>query len=219
MPDDVSRSMNDWFVPKDHEVVYYTEGIEGTVMVTGPTSGRIDSDRVLWINAVQATASIEKGVKMNRFQGVLPLFFDRKLDNALFMCFGSGVTAGTLALSPFEQIDTVEISRDVLESAQYFKTDNFDVLSNDRINPIIDDGRNYLLTTDKQYDLITFEPMPLALSGVSTFYTREYYELCLAHLSEEGLVSQWIPLHNGLSIAIIKSLMKTFADVFPEVSV
>jgi spermidine synthase len=218
MPDDVSRSMNDWFVPEDHEIVHYTEGIEGTVMVTGPASGKKGSDRVLWINAVQATASIEKGVKMNRFQGVLPLFFDRPLNNALFMCFGSGVTAGTLALSPFDQIDTVEISADVFESARHFKADNFDVLNNDRINAITDDGRNYLLTTDKKYDLITFEPMPLALSGVSTFYTREYYELCLAHLSEEGIVSQWIPLHNGLSIEVVQSLMKTFTEVFPEVS-
>jgi spermidine synthase len=219
MPTDVSKSLNHWFMPEDQELVAYTEGVEGTVMVTGPTGAREGSDRVLWINAVQATASIEKGVKMNRFQGVLPLFFDRPLDNALFMCFGSGITAGTLALSPFEQIDTVEISEDVLNSAQHFKADNFDVLNNPRINLIVNDGRNFLLTTDKQYDLITFEPMPLALSGVSTFYTKEYYELCLDHLTEEGLVSQWIPLHNGLSIEVIQSLMKTFIDVFPEVSV
>lgn len=218
LPDDVSRSMNDWFLPEDHEIVYYTEGVEGTVMVTGPSSGKAGSDRVLWINAVQATASIEKGVKMNRFQGALPLFFDRPMNTALFMCFGSGVTAGTLSLSPFERIDTVEISPDVLGAAKEFKTDNFDVLNNPRINPIVNDGRNFLLTTDKKYDLITFEPMPLALSGVSTFYTREYYQLCLNHLTDDGLVSQWIPLHNGLSVEVIQSLVRTFTEVFPEVS-
>mgnify|MGYP003350642513 CR=1 FL=1 len=36
---------------------------------------------------------------MNRFQGVLPLLFDRDPKRVLFMCFGSGVTCGTLALS------------------------------------------------------------------------------------------------------------------------
>ncbi|MFP6582842.1 MAG: fused MFS/spermidine synthase [Candidatus Hydrogenedentota bacterium] len=219
MPSDVSLSMNRWFMPEEQQLVAYTEGVEGTVMVTGPAIGKEGSDRVLWINATQATASIEKGVKMNRFQGVLPLFFDRPMNEALFMCFGSGITAGTLAQSPFERIDTVEISKNVLEMAQHFKTDNFDVLNNERINVIVDDGRNFLLTTDNTYDLITFEPMPLALSGVSTFYTREYYELCLAHLNDEGLVSQWIPLHNGLHLDIVQSLVKTFTDVFPEVSV
>lgn len=219
MPSDVSLSMNEWFLPADQEIVAYTEGVEGTVMVTGPVVGKEGSDRVLWINAVQATASIEKGVKMNRFQGVLPLFFDRPMKEALFMCFGSGVTAGTLAQSPFDRIDMVEISENVLDYAQHFKTDNFDVLNNPRVNPIVNDGRNFLLTTDNTYDLITFEPMPLALSGVSTFYTREYYELCLDHLNEDGLVSQWIPLHNGLDLEVVQSLMKTFVDVFPEVSV
>ena len=218
MPDDVSKSMNNWFMPGDQRIIDYNEGVEGTVMVTAPISGKEGTDRVLWINAVQATASIEKGVKMNRFQGVLPFFFNRPMDNALFICFGSGVTAGTLSLSPFEQIDAVEISSDVLGMAKHFKTDNFDVLNNPRINAIIDDGRNYLLTTEKKYDLITFEPMPLALSGVSTFYTREYYEQCLAHLTDEGIVSQWIPLHNGLSVGVVQSLMKTFTEVFPQVS-
>ena len=219
LPDDVSKSMNKWFKPENQKIIDYTEGVEGTVMVTAPVSGKEGTDRVLWINAVQATASIEKGVKMNRFQGILPFFFDRPMDNALFICFGSGITAGTLSLSPFEQIDAVEISKDVLGMAQHFKADNFDVLNSPRINPIVDDGRNYLLTTEKKYDLITFEPMPLALSGVSTFYTREYYELCLDHLSDEGIVSQWIPLHNGLEIEVVQSLTKTFTESFPEVSV
>ncbi len=215
---DVSKEMNDWFLPEDQRIVDYNEGVEGTVMVTAPISGKEGTDRVLWINAVQATASIEKGVKMNRFQGVLPFFFDRPMDNALFICFGSGVTAGTLSLSPFEQIDAVEISGDVLEMAEHFKVDNFDVLNSPRINAIVDDGRNYLLTTEKQYDLITFEPMPLALSGVSTFYTKEYYEQCLDHLTEDGIVSQWIPLHNGLTVDVVQSLVKTFTEVFPEVT-
>lgn len=219
LPSDVSLNMNEWFMPGDQRIVDYREGVEGTVMVTAPVSGKEGTDRVLWINAVQATASIEKGVKMNRFQGILPFFFNRPMDQALFICFGSGVTAGTLSLSPFEQIDAVEISSDVLGMAQHFSTDNFDVLNNPRINAIIDDGRNYLLTTEKRYDLITFEPMPLALSGVSTFYTQEYYEQCLAHLTDEGIVSQWIPLHNGLSIEVVQSLTKTFTEVFPEVSV
>jgi len=213
-PDDVSFALNDAYIPKDHQVVYYREGVEGTIAVSEPKDapGR---DRILWINAVQATAAIEKGVKMNRFQGVLPLLFDRDPTEVLFMCFGSGITAGTLGLYPFDRIDAVEIARDVYGAAPLFAADNFNVIANPRVNKIVDDGRNFLLTTPNRYDVITFEPMPLALAGVSTFYTREYYELCLEHLKPGGLVSQWIPLHS-LNAEVVRSLMATFIDVFPE---
>lgn len=214
-PGDVSRRLNASFVPEEHAVVHYDEGVEATVAVSEPIGEPAGSNRILWINAVQATASIEKGVKMNRLQGVLPLVFDRDPKEALFMCFGSGITAGTLALYDFENIDAVEISKDVLEAGEEFRTDNFDVLRNPKVTFWVDDGRNYLLTTEKKYDVITFEPMPLALAGVSTFYTQEYYELCLNHLKPGGIVSQWIPLHS-LNTELVRSLVYTFTTVFPE---
>lgn len=215
LPEDTGRALNRWFVPADERVIHYAEGVEGTVLVSEPSDHPTGSDRVLWINAVQATASIEKGVRMNRFQGGLPLLFDRPLDEALFMCFGSGITAGTLGQWEFERIDAVEISRDVLEAAPFFAHDNFSVTENPRINFIVEDGRNFLLTTKQRYDLITFEPMPLALAGVSTFYTEDYYRLCRARLKPGGLVSQWIPLHS-LTPALVRDLARTFVAVFPE---
>jgi len=88
-------------------------------------------------------------------------------------------------------------------------------LNNPKVHFHIDDGRNYLLRTDKRYDVITFEPMPLALAGVSTFYTREYYTLCLNRLKPGGMVSQWIPLHSN-SPDVVRDLAQTFISVFPE---
>jgi spermidine synthase len=214
-PPDVSLALNAGYVPEDHRVLHYREGTEGTVAVTEPLDETHGENRVLWINRVQATTSIERGVKMNRLQGALPLLFDRDPQRVLFMCFGSGITCGTLALSPFERIDAVEISPDVLEAARFFEADNLGVLDHPDIHFIVDDGRNFLLTTDQQYDVITFEPMPLALAGVSTFYTQEYYRLCLERLAPGGLVSQWVPLHS-LNPEIVQSLVYTFTTVFPE---
>ncbi len=215
MPGDAAYALNQRYIPEDHRVIHYKEGVEGTVVVSEPENNLTESDRVLWINSVQATQSIEKGVKMNRFQGVLPLLFDRQPKEALFMCFGSGVTAGTLGLSDFERIDAVEIAEDVLHAAPFFAADNLDVLDNPKLNFIVDDGRNFLLTTENRYDLITFEPMPLAVAGVSTFYTREFYEECLEHLSPGGLVSQWVPLHS-LNLDVVRSLVHTIRSVFPH---
>ncbi len=215
LPPDAGRALTQSYLPEKHREIHYREGVEGTVVVAEPENATSGRDRVLFINAVQATASIEKGVKMNRFQGALPFLFDRDLKRALFMCFGSGITCSTLGLFDLERIDAVEISPDVLEAAPLFKTDNFDVTSNPKIRFVVDDGRNFLLTQRDRYDLITFEPMPLALAGVSTFYTQEFYRLCLDHLTDGGLVSQWVPLHS-LDPDVVRSLVYTFTTVFPH---
>jgi spermidine synthase len=215
LPADVNQALNKGYMPQDHQVLYMKEGAEGTVAVSGPADALEGEDRVLWINRVQATTSIERGVKMNRLQGVLPLLFEKECDQVLFMCFGSGITCGTLALSPFERIDAVEISPEVLTVAPYFDKDNLGVLYNPAVSFHIDDGRNFLLRTDRKYDVITFEPMPLALAGVSTFYTSEYYTLCRKHLTPGGMVSQWIPLHSN-DPELVRSLVSTFIAAFPE---
>ena len=220
VPEDVSRVVNAWYLMDGEVMIYHREGVEGTVVVSEPrATGRspAGSDRQIWINGMQATSSYERGVKMNRFQGILPLLFVEEPRTALFMCFGSGVTAGALGLYDFERIDAVEISPDVLEAAPFFAAENFDVLHNEKFNFIVDDGRNFLLLTDRRYDVITFEPMPLVLAGVSTFYTAEYYRLCLEHLTPEGIVSQWFPLHS-LEPRLMRSLVRTFTAVFPEYS-
>lgn len=215
LPQDLSRTINASYMPADHEVLYCREGVEGTVAVSQPNGEQGGTNRVLWINRVQATTSIERGVKMNRLQGALPLLFDRDPREVLFMCFGSGITCGTLALSGFDRIDAVEISPDVLDAAPYFTHDNLGVTERKNVNFIIDDGRNHLLRTKHRYDFITFEPMPMAVAGVASFYTREYYQLCLSRLNPGGMVSQWVPMH-GSSPEIVRSLARTFTGVFPE---
>jgi len=217
LPDDASHALNQKYISKDEQIIAYREGVEGTVVVSEPANNPGTSNRTLWINGVQATQSVQKGVWMNRFQGVLPFVFDRDPRNALLICFGSGITAGTLASSNLE-VTGVELSHDVLAFANLFETDNWNALANPRLKMLVDDGRNFLLTKSGQYDIITFEPMPIAVSGVATFYSREFYELCKSRLAPRGIVVQWMPLH-GTDIHVIRTLLRTFHDIFPECSV
>ncbi len=214
-PNDVSLALNVGYVPADHRVIFFREGAEGTVVVSEPETATEGRDRILWINRVQATASIERGVRINRFDGILPLLFGRDHHDVLFMCFGSGVTSGILALQDYDMIDAVEISAEVIEAAPLFERDNLRVLHNPKVQLHIDDGRNFLLRANRRYDVISFAPMPLALAGVSSFYTREYYELCLSRLKPGGVVSQWIPLHSN-DPELVRALARTFISVFPE---
>jgi len=130
------------------------------------------------------------------------------------MCFGSGITCGTLGIGGFENIDAIEISPEVLDASLLFADKNFNVLEMRNVHIHIDDARNFLIRSDKKYDFITTEPMPLALTGVSMFYTKEFYQFCLEHLEEGGMISQWVPFHSS-NEAIVQSAVKTFLQVFP----
>jgi spermidine synthase len=61
---------------------------------------------------------------------------------------------------------------------------------------IIDDGRNFLLTTHETYDVILLEPPEMFTAGVVNLYTREFYEQARAHLAPDGLMMTWMPTGN-----------------------
>ncbi|GAI74311.1 unnamed protein product, partial [marine sediment metagenome] len=87
--------------------------------------------------------------------GHLPLLLHENPQKALIISFGAGVTSGAVAKHDLQQIDAVEISSEVIEANKYFVKENQAVLTDLRVNLIIDDGRNYLLRTTNQYDVIT----------------------------------------------------------------
>src|SRR5262249_51867266 len=49
----------------------------------------------------------------------------------------------------------------------------------------------------------------------STVFSREYYELCRSRLNEDGLVCQWMPIHQ-LTMPQIRTIVATFRRVFPH---
>ncbi|MCX8064651.1 MAG: fused MFS/spermidine synthase [Candidatus Hydrogenedentes bacterium] len=215
LPSSVMKEINKFYLPTSHKLMYFSEGVEGTVAVSAPPVLSSEDERVLWINRVQATTAVEKGVHMNRFQGILPWLFDRNPRSALFMCFGSGITCGTLAVSGFEKVDAVEISPEVIEASKCFSDKNLDVLSRPNVKVHIDDARNFLIRSKEKYDFITLEPMPLALAGVSVFYSEDFYNFCMNAMNSEGMMSQWVPFHSTDPF-IVKSVVATFLRVFPE---
>ena len=50
----------------------------------------------------------------------------------------------------------------------------------------IEDGRYFLQTTDRQFDLITGEPPPPGIAGVENLYSREYFQLIHDRLADGG---------------------------------
>ena len=55
----------------------------------------------------------------------------------------------------------------------------------------VDDGRNYLLTTRKKYDVITADIILPRHAGAGALYSQEYFQLVRNALKDDGLVLQW----------------------------
>lgn len=135
--------------------------------------------------------------------------------NALLICFGVGSTAKALTDSlGLETIDVVDISRDVLDMSRIIFPEPKDhPLSDPRVKVHVEDGRCFLQGTSKKFDLITGEPPPPVVPGVSCLYSQEYFQLIHDHLKEGGVVTYWLPISQMGERASL-SILKAFSNVF-----
>jgi spermidine synthase len=214
---DVSRKLHEGWLTGEETMGFYREGADATVMVA-ENPPRVNEDKRILVNGSSASNSTHYGLSVNRIQGCIPFFFERMPGKVLATCFGTGITFGTLSQFGVERVDGVDISPEVIAAAPRFGDENYAVVSDGRVSLHIDDGRNFLLKSTDRYDVITMEPMPPALAGVSDLYTREFYELCRERLAPGGIVSQWVPLYY-LGLEDVRILYRTFAESFPHVLV
>lgn len=145
----------------------------------------------------------------------IPMLLHPDPRRLLVICFGTGSTAGAGLLHAGARIDVVDINRTVFGFAPHFVAVNHGVARDPRARLVVDDGRNFLLTTAERYDVITAEPMPPHHAGVVNLYSKEYYELARARLAAGGLVVQWLPMHQ-LTRDESLQILRTVQDVFPE---
>ena len=77
----------------------------------------------------------------------------------------------------------------------------------------IDDGRNYMLTTDKKYDVITADIIVPEHAGAATVWSVDYWRVRATRLKDDGIMLQWLPSRNATEYRLI---MRSFLDVFPN---
>ncbi|MFC2017457.1 fused MFS/spermidine synthase, partial [Chloroflexota bacterium] len=193
------------------KLIYYKEGSSSTVAVVQDEYGW----KILKINGVGEVPTDYSALRTFHMLGHLPLLLHKNPQKALIVAFGAGITSGAVAKHPLQQIDAVEISAEVIEANDYYLKENQGILTDPRLNLIIDDGRNYLLYTRNRYDVITSDATHPIASDSWVLYTREFYELCRRRLNPDGIMAQWLPLHN-LAPVDYRTIIKTFQTVFPD---
>ena len=144
----------------------------------------------------------------------LPLAIKNEAKAGLIICFGMGTT---LRAMHSWGIDTtiVELSRSVTESFGFFFADSQDVIADPKTHIVVDDGRRYLLRSNRKFDVITLDPPPpIEAAASSLLYSKEFYDVVKAHLAPNGILQQWFPGgEENIQYAVAQSLRESFPYV------
>lgn len=144
-----------------------------------------------------------------------PAVVHGEVRDALLISYGVGMTAEALTRLPgLQHLDVVDISSEILESgAIVFPEQN--PLRDTRVTSYVEDGRFFLHSPPRKYDLITGEPPPPRASGVVNLYTREYFELMRSSLKEGGMATYWLPV-DQMRESAARAVLGAFCAVFPD---
>jgi len=195
-------------------LVYYKDGREATITATqrkGATSLRING---------KADASSGSDMGTQILSGFLPVIFHPEPKRMMVLGLGSGVTAAVSAQEEaVEELVVIEIEEAVVEVArEYFSKENLEVLDNPKVELVLQDGRNYLLESEKEFDVISSEPSNPWTAGGATLFTQEFFELGKRRLASGGVFFQWLQLYS-LRPEEMKVVWATFKSVFPHVQI
>jgi spermidine synthase len=190
-------------------VIFRDAGYYSQITVTEEVFGKYEVRQLILDNAVQTILTNDPNYfnYINFFR--IP-FYLKKLRIVLMIGLGGGLGVTMLADEYEAEVDTVEIDPKVVKVAEEFF--EFDL---QRFKVIVNDGRNYLLTTEKKYDLIISD---IAFVDWAPYlFTTNFYRLVDERLNEGGCfminVIAEVEGNNFLSKSIYSDLQSVFDDV------
>ncbi len=122
---------------------------------------------------------------------------DGPLNNVLIVGAGSGSDVAIALSKGAQHIDAVDIDPRIMQIGEELQPDR--AYQNSKVTRIVNDGRAYLQSTDKKYDLILFAlPDSLALvNGASQIrlesflFTQEALTAARDHLTDDGVFAMY----------------------------
>lgn len=204
------------FAVEEYDLLFYDEGLSTVVTVAqSKVSGNI------WLaNNGKVDASTTVDMPTQVLVAHLPFLFVEAPRDVAVIGLASGITLGAATLHPEPtRIDAVELEPAIVQASRFFDDHNHRPLEDPRVRLYANDGRNHLLLTPPgTYDLIISEPSNPWLTGVSNLFTEEFFRMGRSRLKPGGVWSQWVQLY-GMAPDDLRSLLGTFAAVFPHVAV
>lgn len=191
----LSTGANVYFYPVEWgNVIDHVESIQGGI--TSVTKSDNSNNLTLLTNGkFQGNNTGE--VEAQKAFALIPMLHVSNRDDALVIGYGTGNSARVFHDKNFKHMDIIEISKDVANIAdKYFSDINKSVSKANNVNLYYTDGRNFLLTQDKKYDLISMEITSIWFAGAANLYNQEFYQLADKRLKKDGVLQQWLQLHH-----------------------
>ena len=137
--------------------------------------------------------------------------------DALVIGLGTGSSAGWMAaVDSVERVDVVELEPAIARVAEDCAPVNLDVMGLDEVELVIADGREYLLTAEREWDLIFSEPSNPYRAGIASLFSREFYEAVADALRDGGIFMQWLQAYE-VDAQVVRTAYATLGAVFPHV--
>jgi spermidine synthase len=154
-------------------------------------------DRAIYVNGKSDSSTHGDRETLKLLAHLGPLFVPHR-DRALLIGLGTGVSAGELALWPeWKKIVVAELLPNVAAALPYFSEATYRIQDDPRLEIRLGDAFRVLRRSPEKWDVILSEPPNLWVRGTSQLFSREFYSLARARLTEGGVFVQWL---EGYSI-------------------
>jgi spermidine synthase len=194
------------------QLIFYAEGVETTVAVFAPGP---NNPKFSTVNGRVEVPTDVLSMRAFYLLGHLPPLLRPDAQNSLMLSFGNGIATGALAFHQIPSVEVVELSPEMVKAAEVYAEENRHVLQYPGLQVHVEDARNFLLQTDRRYDIITTDATHPSNACSWTLFTTEFYQRVNQHLAPDGVFLQWVPLHS-IAIADYLTILRTFQTVFPN---
>lgn len=184
--------------PGEDFEAFFEEGRDGTTMTYQK------GERV--INYINGMSHGGRPISIFAYKVLEAASHAKDVKDVLIIGYGTGsTTEAVLEIEEVETITVVELNKTLIKNLR--KMELFDdMLDQPKVALIIDDGRRFLLGTDKKYDLILIDPLRSTTAYSNNLYSSDFFALARNHLKPGGIFMSWRDEHRHL----IKTLMDNF---------
>jgi spermidine synthase len=199
------------------KTLFFQDGASSSVFV----AHRYPNSITLRVNGkVDASNGLDMGTQTGA--AYFPRLFKPDAKEVLIIGFGSGCTSGRSLLFPGTHVTCCELEPAVYAASEQFgklnsrphektraaiEARNAELPPEQRLTPeqidkearfsiIFGDGRTALQGSGKKFDIVSSEPSNPWIAGVSNLFTREFFRSAREHLTDGGVLAQWIQTYN-----------------------
>lgn len=194
------------------ELIYLAEDGAGVSVLKKPAPGSPGNATMVFVNGIGQSWIPFGGV--HSALGALPSLLHPDPRDIAIIGLGSGDTLFSAASRiQTQEITCIEIVGAELETLRQMAAESSysglrTLLGDERIHHITGDGRQFLMTTSKRFDIIEADALRPTSAHSGNLYSEEYFRLLLSRLKPGGFAVTWVPTRR---------VHDTFLRVFPHV--